>query len=31
MSGTTLWLAALSVVGLLAAAVMVRAARTHRR
>ena len=31
MSGTALWLAALSVVGLLAAAVMVRAARTHRR
>jgi MFS family permease len=31
MSGTALWLAALSAVGLLAAAVMVRAARTHRR
>ena len=31
MSGTALWLAALSAAGLLAAAVMVRAARTHRR
>ena len=31
MSGTALWLAALSAAGLLAATVMVRAARTHRR
>jgi MFS family permease len=31
MSGTALWLAALSAAGLLAAAVIVRAARTHRR